>query len=136
MPEEKKIIRVVAAVIQRNGLFFATQRGYGPAKDGWEFPGGKIEPGETPEQALIREIREELDTDICVGEKLVQVERDEDNFHLSMACYLCRVLSGSLALKEHEAAKWLSIQEIDTVAWLPADRIAVEALKKRERENA
>ena len=136
MPEEKKIIRVMAAVIQRDGLFFATQRGYGRAKDGWEFPGGKIEPGETEEQALKREILEELDTEISVDEKLIQVEHDEPGFHLSMACFLCRVVSGGLILKEHEAAKWLPIQEIDTVAWLPADRIAVEALKKRERENA
>lgn len=136
MPEEKKIIRVVAAVIKRDGLFFATQRGYGRAKDGWEFPGGKIEPGETEEQALKREIMEELDTEISVDEKLIQVERDEPEFHLSMACFLCRLVSGGLILKEHEAAKWLPIHEIDTVAWLPADRIAVEALKKRERENA
>ena len=136
MPEEKKIIRVVAAVIKRDGLFFATQRGYGRAKDGWEFPGGKIEPGETEEQALKREILEELDTEISLGEKLIQVERDEPGFHLSMACFLCRVVSGGLVLKEHEAAKWLPISEIDTVDWLPADRIAVETLKKREGKNA
>ena len=136
MPEEKKTVRVAAAIIERDGRFFATQRGYGPAKDGWEFPGGKIEPGETAEQALAREIREELDTEIAVGEKIAQVEHDEPGFHLSMACFLCRVISGSLILKEHEAARWLSLAEIDTVDWLPADRIAVEALKDRERENA
>ena len=136
MPEEKRTIRVAAAVIERDGLFFATQRGYGRAKDGWEFPGGKIEPGETEEQALKREILEELDTEISVGEKLIQVERDEPGFHLSMACFLCRVVSGGLVLKEHEAAKWLPISEIDTVDWLPADRIAVEMLKKREGKNA
>lgn len=136
MPEEKRTIRVAAAVIERDGLFFATQRGYGRAKDGWEFPGGKIEPGETEEQALKREILEELDTEISLGEKLIQVERDEPGFHLSMACFLCRVVSGGLVLKEHEAAKWLPISEIDTVDWLPADRIAVETLKKREGKNA
>ena len=136
MPEEKRTIRVAAAVIERDGLFFATQRGYGRTKDGWEFPGGKIEPGETEEQALKREILEELDTEISVGEKLIQVERDEPGFHLSMACFLCRVVSGGLVLKEHEAAKWLPISEIDTVDWLPADRIAVEMLKKREGKNA
>ncbi len=136
MPEQKKTVRVAAAIIERGGRFLATQRGYGPAKDGWEFPGGKLEPGETAEQALKREIREELDTEIAVGEKIVQAEHDEPGFHLSMACFLCRVISGKLELKEHEAARWLAIDEIDTVDWLPADRIAVEALKNREREQA
>ncbi len=135
MPEQKKTVRVAAAIIERDGLFFATQRGYGPAKDGWEFPGGKIEPGETAEQALAREIREELDTEIAVGEKIVQAKHDERGFHLSMACFLCRVISGSLTLKEHEAARWLSLEEIDSVDWLPADRIVVEALKNRERKR-
>ena len=100
-----KTLRVVAAVILSNGHVFATQRGYGPWKGGWEFPGGKIEPGETPPQALAREIREELDTEIAVGEKLAQVEYDYPSFHLSMGCYLCSVLSGDLTLKEHEAAR-------------------------------
>ena len=125
-----KTIRVVAAVIRDGDRVFATQRGYGPRKDGWEFPGGKIEPGETPEAALAREIREELDGGISVGDKLIQVERDEEDFHLSMSCYFCTLLSGRLTLKEHEAAKWLKIEEIDSVAWLPADQIAVEKLKE------
>ena len=126
-----KTIHVVAAVIQDRGRVFATQRGYGPYKDGWEFPGGKVEPGESPEQALVREIREELDTDIAVGEKLCQVEYDYPDFHLSMGCYLCRVLSGRLTLREHEAARWLEPDALHSVAWLPADREVVEALAKR-----
>lgn len=125
-----KTIQVVAAVIQADRRVFATQRGYGPQKDGWEFPGGKIEPGETPRQALIREIREELDTEIAVGDKLLQVEYDYPDFHLSMGCYLCAVRSGLLTLKEHESAKWLSMDELDTVAWLPPDREVVEKLKE------
>ena len=126
-----KTIRVVAAVILRDGLIFATQRGYGPYKDGWEFPGGKIEPGETPEQALTREIREELDTEITVGEKLTQVEFDYPEFHLSMGCYLCSVRSGALTLKEHESARWLAPEELEAVDWLPADRAAVRILQGR-----
>ena len=125
-----KTIQVVAAVIQADHRVFATQRGYGPQKDGWEFPGGKIEPDETPRQALIREIREELDTEIAVGDKLLQVEYDYPDFHLSMGCYLCAVRSGHLTLKEHESAKWLSMDELDTVAWLPPDREVVEKLKE------
>ena len=125
-----KTVAVVAAVIQDGARVFATQRGYGPQKDGWEFPGGKIEPGETPQAALIREIREELDTEIAVGEKLVQVEYDYPDFHLSMGCYLCAVRSGLLTLKEHESAKWLSMDELDTVAWLPPDREVAEKLKE------
>ena len=125
-----KTIQVVAAVIQADRRVFATQRGYGPQKDGWEFPGGKIEPGETPRQALIREIREELDTEIAVGDKLLQVEYDYPDFHLSMGCYLCAVRSGLLTLKEHESAKWLSMDELDTVAWLPPDREVAEKLKE------
>ena len=125
-----KTIQVVAAVIQADRRVFATQRGYGPQKNGWEFPGGKIEPGETPRQALIREIREELDTEIAVGDKLLQVDYDSPDFHLSMGCYLCAVRSGHLTLKEHESAKWLSMDELDTVAWLPPDREVVEKLKE------
>ncbi len=124
-----KTIRVVAAVIRENGRIFATQRGYGPYKDGWEFPGGKIEPGETPEQALVREIREELDTEIDVGEKLTHVEYDYPEFHLSMGCYLCTVRAGHLTLKEHESARWLDADELDSVAWLPADLSVIEMLK-------
>lgn len=137
---EKKTVRVAAAVIWKGGRVFAAQRGYGKSKDGWEFPGGKIEPGETPEQALIREIREELDTEIAVGEKLAQVEWEGPDFHLSMGCYWCTVISGALTLREHESARWLRPEELDAVDWLPADRDAVAALKKqlraRERKDA
>ena len=116
-----KTVRVVAAVIRRDGRIFATQRGYGAFKDGWEFPGGKIEPGETPEQALVREIREELDTEIRVGDLIERVEYDYPDFHLSMDCYWCEVVEGHLELKEHEAARWLSREELFSVDWLPAD---------------
>ena len=125
-----KTIQVVAAIIRDQDRIFATQRGYGPYKDGWEFPGGKIEPDETPEQALAREIREELDTEIMVGDKLTDVEYDYPEFHLSMGCYWCTVLSGHLTLKEHESAKWLRFDELDTVNWLPADRIVVRLLSR------
>ena len=125
-----KTIKVVAAIIRVDGRIYATQRGYGPYKDGWEFPGGKIEPGETPEQALVREIKEELDTIVEVGSLLTKVEYDYPEFHLSMDCYICTIKSGSLVLKEHEAAKWLGMREIDAVDWLPADRIVVEKLKE------
>ena len=124
-----KTIRVVAAVIREGRRVFATQRGYGPWKDWWEFPGGKIEEGETPQEALIREIREELDTDIAVGEKLADVEYDYPDFHLSMACFSCRVRSGSLVLKEHESAGWLLPEELDSVRWLPADLEIIRKLK-------
>ena len=124
-----KTIRVVAAIIRDKGRIFATQRGYGPYKDGWEFPGGKIEPGETPEEALKREIREELDTEIEVGEPAGHIEYDYPEFHLSMDCFFCTLLSGSLTLKEHEAARWLSPAELDSVSWLPADRSLIDRLK-------
>lgn len=116
-----KTIKVVAAIIRDQDRIFATQRGYGEFKDGWEFPGGKIEEGETPENALIREIREELDTEISVGEKITCVEYDYPKFHLSMDCFWAEIVSGDLVLKEHEAAKWLSMEELDSVDWLPAD---------------
>lgn len=125
----QKIVRVVAAVIQHGDKIFATQRGYGEFKGGWEFPGGKIEFNETPQQALIREIKEELDTKIEVGELIDTVEYDYPNFHLSMDCFLCKIKSGKLVLKEHEAAKWLTKQELDTVKWLPADQGVAELLK-------
>ena len=124
-----KTIQVVAAIIRDKGRIFATQRGYGPYKDGWEFPGGKIEPGETPEEALKREIREELDTEIEVGKPAGHIEYDYPEFHLSMDCFFCTLLSGSLTLKEHEAARWLSPAELDSVSWLPADRSLIDGLK-------
>ena len=130
-----KTISVVAAMIEADGRVFATQRGYGPQKDGWQFPGGKIEPGETPEAALAREIREELDAEITVGEKVVQVEYDYPTFHLSMGCYRCALASGHLTLREHEAARWLSPGELDSVPWLPADVIAVEAWKSLVKQK-
>ena len=125
-----KTVQVVAAVIRDQDRIFATQRGYGPWKDGWEFPGGKIEPGETPEQALAREIREELDTEILVGEKLAQVEYDYPGFHLSMGCYWCTIRTGRLTLKEHESARWLLQDELDTVSLLPADREVVKKIRR------
>ncbi len=128
---ELKTVEVVAAIIQHEGEVFATQRGYGEFKDGWEFPGGKMETGETPQQALKREIMEELDTEITVGELLTTVEYDYPKFHLKMHCFLCTVASGKLTLKEHEAAKWLKKENIDSVDWLPADLIVVEKLKKK-----
>ncbi len=124
-----KTIEVVAAIIIHNDQIFATQRGYGEFKDGWEFPGGKMEPGETPQQALVREIREELDTEIEVGSLVETVEYDYPNFHLTMHCFLCTIRSGELVLKEHEAAKWLTREELDSVDWLPADVKVVEKLK-------
>ncbi len=126
-----KTIRVVAAVIVSEGKVFATQRGYGEFKDGWEFPGGKIEAGETPEEALAREIREELDIEINVGEFIDTIEYDYPNFHLSMDCFWCSIKDGKLTLKEHEAAKWLNLQTIDSVEWLPADITLIDKIKKR-----
>ena len=123
-------IRVVAAIIINKDKVFATQRGYGEFKDGWEFPGGKIEKGETPEQALEREIQEELETKIQVNEKIDTVEYDYPNFHLSMDCFICNIIEGNLILKEHEAAKWLSKEELYSVNWLPADEGLIEKIKK------
>lgn len=117
-----KRIEVVAAIIIREGKVFATQRGYGEFKDGWEFPGGKVEPGESREEALKREINEELDAEIQVEKLLETVEYDYPKFHLTMHCYICELLSEELILKEHEDARWLSKNEMDTVDWLPADR--------------
>ncbi|HJB81973.1 MAG TPA: 8-oxo-dGTP diphosphatase MutT [Candidatus Mediterraneibacter intestinavium] len=124
-----KTVKVVAAIIIHNNQIFATQRGYGDFKDGWEFPGGKVEPGETPQQALVREIKEELDTEIEVGDYLMTVEYDYPNFHLSMDCFFCTINSGNLVLREHEAAKWLTVETLDTVDWLPADQGLVEQIK-------
>jgi len=124
-----KEIKVVAAIIVKDGRLFATQRGYGDYKDWWEFPGGKIEPGETPEQALKREIKEELDTEISVGDHLITVEYDYPKFHMTMGCYLCSVVSGKLTLLEHEAAKWLGPDELESVKWLPSDIEVVEKIR-------
>lgn len=125
---ERKHIEVVAAIIVRDGRIFATQRGYGEWKDWWEFPGGKIEPGESPEDALKREIREELATEIEVDELLTTVEYDYPKFHLTMHCYLCTIISGDLTLLEHEDARWLALDELDCVKWLPADKDVIEKL--------
>ena len=129
MQNIRKQIEVVAAIIIEKDKIFATQRGYGEFKDGWEFPGGKIESGETPQQALKREIREELDKEIEVGELFDTVEYDYPDFHLTLHCYICTVKSGNLMLKEHKAAKWLSRENLDSVDWLPADIELIEKLK-------
>lgn len=125
----EKRIEVVAAIIQEGDKIFATQRGYGEFKDGWEFPGGKVEPGETPQEALVREIWEELDTEIEVGKLVDTVEYDYPNFHLTMHCYFCTIKSGELVLREHEAARWLTKETLDSVAWLPADEGLIGKLK-------
>ena len=129
-----KTIRVVAAIIKsvnENGdpIIFATQRGYGDLKGGWEFPGGKIEDGETPQEALIREIKEELETEITVGELIDTIEFDYPTFHLSMDCFWAEIVSGNLVLTEHEAAKWLSKDELDSVEWLPADITLIDKIR-------
>ena len=123
-----KRIEVVAAIIRKGNKVFATQRGYGDWKDWWEFPGGKMEAGETPEQALRREIREELSTEISVDEFLCTVEHAYPQFHLTMHCYLCSLLTEALHLNEHEAARWLTTDELDSVQWLPADVLVVKKL--------
>ena len=126
-----KQIEVVAAIIRKGDKIFATQRGYGEWKDWWEFPGGKIEPGETPEDALKREIREELATEIEVDELLTTVEYDYPKFHLTMHCYLCTIISGDLSLLEHEDARWLARDELNSVKWLPADKDVIRHLKEK-----
>ena len=125
-----KTVRVAAAIIIQDDKVFATQRGYGAFKDGWEFPGGKIEDGETPREALVREIKEELDTEIEVTDFLETVEYDYPDFHLSMDCFFCTIRSGELVLKEHEAARWLTAETMDSVEWLPADLGLVADIKK------
>ena len=125
-----KTVRVVAAVIRDGGRVFATQRGYGDYKDWWEFPGGKIDSGETPADALKREIREELDTEIEVGDLITTVEYDYPDFHLSMDCFWASVLSGNLLLREHEAARWVSLSDLEELRWLPADVIVTERIRQ------
>ena len=127
--DNMKTIRVVAAIIIDDGKVFATQRGYGEFKDGWEFPGGKIDAGETPEEALVREIKEELDTEVEIQELLDTVEYDYPNFHLSMDCFICKIKSGDLVLKEHEAAAWLTKEKLNSVEWLPADITLIDKIK-------
>lgn len=136
MIEEKqmKTVKVVAAIIcddmKEKNKIFATARGYGELKGGWEFPGGKVEPGETPQQALIREIIEELDTEIKVGELIDTVEYDYPTFHLSMDCFWAEVKAGHLELKEAEAAKWLTKNQLDSIDWLPADILLIDQIRK------
>ena len=135
--EIRKYVRVVAAIIvdirpeDGSSIIFATQRGYGEYKDGWEFPGGKIEKGETPQEALAREIMEELDTEIEVGELIDTIEYDYPKFHLSMDCFWCKLKKGDLILKEHEAARWLDKDTIDSVNWLPADVTIIDKIKEK-----
>ena len=128
-----KVIEVVAAIIHdEEGRIFATQRGYGPMKDGWEFPGGKMESGETPEDALKREIWEELETRIEVEQLFKTIDYDYPDFHLTMHCYICKVESGKLTLKEHEAARWLTKEQLSSINWLPADRSIISRLTESE----
>ena len=129
MPE-RKTISVVAAVIKNNNRVFATARGYGDYKGWWEFPGGKIEDGETPQQALVREIREELTAEIDVGDLIQTIEYDYPDFHLSMDCFWAKVRSGHLELKEAEDARWLTVDQMDEVKWLPADMILIEKVRQ------
>lgn len=129
-----KTIRVVAAIIKAENekgepIIFATQRGYGDLKGGWEFPGGKIEECESPQETLVREIKEELETEITVGELMDTIEYDYSTFHLSMDCFWAKIVSGDLVLKEHEAAKWLTKDELDSVEWLPADVTLIEKVR-------
>ncbi|MBO4678915.1 MAG: (deoxy)nucleoside triphosphate pyrophosphohydrolase [Lachnospiraceae bacterium] len=136
-----KTIRVVAAIItatndKNEPIIFATERGYGDFKGGWEFPGGKIEEGETPEEALAREIREELDTEVSVGRFIDTIEYDYPKFHLSMDCFFCKIIKGDLVLKEHEAARWLTKGELREVDWLPADITIIDEIEREmEREE-
>ena len=125
-----KTIEVVAAIIKKDDQILATQRGYGDFEGGWEFPGGKMEEGETPEAALVREIQEELETVIAVDKLIRTVDYDYPNFHLTMHCYLCYIESGNLELKEHEASKWLTRETLDSVEWLPADLAIIDDIRE------
>ncbi len=127
----KKIVNVVAAIIRDGDKILATKRGYGEFKGGWEFPGGKREDGETAQEALKREIMEELETDIAVGELIDTIEYEYPTFHLSMDCFWAKIISGNLILKEHEAARWLGKDELYSVEWLPADRVLIEMVERR-----
>ena len=126
----RKTIRVVVAVITNGSKIFTTQRGYGEFQGFWEFPGGKIEEGETPQEALVREIKEELETEIVVEDLIDTIEYDYPKFHLSMDCFWAEIVSGNLTLKEHESAKWLTKDEFDTVKWLPADITLIEKIRE------
>lgn len=125
-----KTINVVAAIIKKDNKIFASQRGYGDFKDGWEFPGGKIEIGESPEEALVREIKEELNTIIKVDKYVATSEYDYPSFHISMKCFLCEIVKGDLELLEHEASKWLTREELNAINWLPADMQILDEVKK------
>lgn len=129
MTEEVKVVEVAAAIIQKEHKIFATRRGYGEFEGMWEFPGGKIEPGETPEEALVREIREELETEILIDRCFTEIDYDYPEFHLHMKCYLCTIKSGDLKLLEHSEAKWLTREALDSVEWLPADVGIIDMLK-------
>lgn len=128
--KNRKTVKVAAAIIKNRNRIFTTQRGYGEFKDGWEFPGGKIEENETPEEALVREIKEELDTAIRIEELFDIVEYDYPDFHLAMHCFLCTIVSGDLVLKEHEAARWLTKEQLWSVEWLPADLKLIEKIEE------
>ena len=125
-----KTIRVTAAVIVHEGRIFATQRGYGPYKDGWECPGGKIEAGETPEQTIVREIREELNITIAADRYITTIEYDYPDFHLSMDCFYAHIEEGQISLLEHEAARWITKDQLDEIPWLPADLLLIPYLKQ------
>lgn len=135
MSKEKKVVRVVAAIIRQDDKIFATQRGYGEFKGGWEFPGGKIEEDETPEEALVREINEELDITITMEEYFDTVEYDYPTFHLSMKCFICKIEKGNLHLNEHEDARWLTVDTLYDVEWLPADFGLIEKLEEKMKEE-
>lgn len=128
-----KVVEVAAAIIQKEDKIFATRRGYGEFKGMWEFPGGKVESGETPEEAVVREIREELATEVLVGQCFEEIDYDYPDFHLHMRCYLCTVKAGDLKLLEHSEARWLSREDLDSVEWLAADVGVVGRLKEMLR---